>query len=91
MDATPICKMRLNPKWTPHRDGILSREFFKWLGHYNEEDHKKLILHVLGLSGESRVFRYPKVTVKQTSKVLEDCYSAKEWLERHKRKIIVRR
>ena len=32
VDATPICKMRLNPRWTPHRDGILSREFFKWLG-----------------------------------------------------------
>ena len=91
MDATPICKMRLNPKWTPHRDGILSREFFKWLGNCNEEDHKKLILHVLGRSGESRAFGYPKVIVKQTSKVLEDCYSAKEWLERWKHKIIVRR
>ena len=43
LDASPICKMRLNPKWTPHGDGILSREFFKWLGNYNEEDHKKLI------------------------------------------------
>ena len=49
VDATPICKMRLNPKWTPHRDGILSREFFKWLRNYDEEDHKKLILHILGL------------------------------------------
>ena len=29
IDATPICKMRLNPRWTPHKDGILSREFFK--------------------------------------------------------------
>ena len=64
VDATPICKMRLNPKWTPHRDGILSREFFKWLGNCEEEDHKKLILHVLGRSGESRAFGYPKVTVK---------------------------
>ena len=91
VDATSICKMRLNPRWTPHRDGILSREFFKWLGNCNEEDHRKLILHVLGWSGESRVLGYPKVTVKQTSRVLEDCYSAKEWLERRKRKIIVRR
>ena len=91
MDATTICKMRLNPKWTPHRDGILSCEFFKWLGNCDEEDHKKLILHVFGHSGESRAFGYPKVTAKQTSKVLEDCYSAKEWLERRKRKIIVRR
>ena len=91
VDATPICKMRVNLKWIPHRDGILSREFFKWLGNCDEEDHKKLILHVLGRSGENRVFGYRKVTVKQRSKVLEDCYSAKEWLERRKRKIIVRR
>ena len=56
VDATPICKIRLNPKWTPQRDGILSLEFFKWLGNCDEEDHKKLILHILGRSGESRVF-----------------------------------
>ena len=91
VDTTPIYKMRLNPKWTPYRDGILSREFFKWLGNYNEEDHKKLILHVLGRSGESRIFGCLKVIVKQTSKVLKDCCSAKEWLERRKRKIIIRR
>ena len=64
VDATPICKMRLNPRWTPHRDGILSREFFKWLGNCNKEDHRKLILHILGQSGESRVLGYPKVTIK---------------------------
>ena len=91
VDATPFCKMRLNPRWTPHTDGILSREFFKWLGNCDEEDHRKLILHVLGRSGKSRVLGYPKVTVKQTSRVLEYCYSAKEWLERQKRKLIVRR
>ena len=90
MDTTPICKMRLNPKWTPHRDGILSCEFFKWLGNCDKEDHKKLILHVVTRSEESRIFGYPKIIVKQTSKVLEDCYSMKEWLERRKRKIIVR-
>ena len=64
VDATPICKIHLNPKWTPHRDGILSCEFFKWLGNYDKEDHKKLILHILGRSRESRVLGYPKVTVK---------------------------
>ena len=91
IDATLICKMSLNPRWTPHRDGILSHEFFKWLGNCDEEDHMKLILHILGRFGDSRVFWYPKVTVKQTSRVLKDCYSAKEWLERRKRKIIIRR
>ena len=91
VDATPICKMRLNPRWTPQRDGILSREFFKWLGNCNEEDHRKLILHILRWSRESRGLGYPKVVVKQASRVLKDCYSAKEWLEWRKRKIIVRR
>ena len=91
VDATPIYKMCLNPKWTPHRDGILSCEFFKWLGNYDKEDHRKLILHILEQSGESLVLGYPKVIVKQTSRVLEDCYSTKEWLERQKSKIIVRR
>ena len=90
VDATPICKMHLNPKWTPHKDGILSQEFFKWFGNYDKEDHKKLILYILGRLGESRIFGYPKVTIKQTSKVLKDCYSAKEWFERRKKKIIVR-
>ena len=64
VDTTPICKMRLNLKRTPHRDGILSREFFKWLGNCDEEDHNKLILHILGRSGESRILGYPKVIVK---------------------------
>ena len=90
VDVTPMCKMLLNPKWTLHKDGIMSREFFKWLGNCDEEDHKKLILHILGRSWESWIFGYPKVTVKQTSRVLKDCYSAKEWLERWKKKIIVR-
>ena len=90
IDATLICKMHLNLKWTPHRVGILSLEFFKWLGNCDEEDHKKLILHNLGHSWERRVLRYPKVTVKQTSRVLKDCFSAKKWMERRQRKIIVR-
>ena len=47
-----------------HRDGILSCEFFKWLGNCDEEDHKKLIQHILGRSGESRILGYPKVIVK---------------------------
>ena len=81
LDTTPIYKMRLNLKWTLHRDGILSCEFFKWLGNCNEMDHKKLIQHIFGRLEEKRIFTYPGVTVKQTSRVLKDCYSAKEWLE----------
>ena len=69
----------------------MRREFFKWLGNCDEEDHRKLILHLLNQSGMKRSFSYPKVTIKQPSKVLESCYSTKEWLERRKRKALVKR
>ena len=83
--------MKLNSRWVLQTDGILSREFFKWLGNCDEEDHRKLILHLLNRSGTKRSFPYPKVTIKKPSKVLESCYSTKEWLERQKRKALVKR
>ena len=83
--------MKLNSRWVPQKDGILSREFFKWLGNCDEEDHQKLILHLLNRSRMKHTFSYPKVTLKQPSKVLESCYSAKEWLERQQRKALVKR
>ena len=57
VDATPICKMRLNLKWTPHRDGILSHEFFKWLGKCDEEDptHPQAVWGEPGPQGCSRI------------------------------------
>ena len=91
LDPETCKKMKLNSRWVPQKDGILSREFFKWLGNSDEEDHRKLILHLLNRSGTKRSFPYPMVTIKQPSKVLESCYSAKEWLERWKRKALVKR
>ena len=91
LEASPIEKMRLNLKWTLHKDGILNWEFFKWLNNCNEEDYKKLILHLLSRFGKKQIFEYSMVTMKQTSKVIKDFYSAKEWLEHPKRKRIVRR
>lgn len=72
-ETSPPEERRSNPKWIPHKDGILNREFFKWLPNCDEEDHKKLVRHLLCRSGEKRFFSYPKVTVKKTSKLLEDC------------------
>ena len=91
LDPETCKKMKLNSRWVLKKDGILSREFFKWLGNCDEEDHRKLILHLLNRSGTKRSFPYPKVTIKQPSKVLESCCSAKEWLERRKRKALVKR
>ncbi|KAG0594754.1 hypothetical protein M758_UG106300, partial [Ceratodon purpureus] len=69
-------------------DGTLPREFFKWLGNLTEADHQKLCKHILHKSGPSRKYTYPKVTIKQNTSVLEDCYSVKEWAERRKRKAV---
>ena len=61
------------------------------LDNCNKEDHRKLCLHLLHRLGLKRTLRYSKVTIKQTSKVLKDCYSTREWLERRKRKALVKK
>ena len=91
MDLETCEKMKLNSRWIPQKDRILNREFFKWLGNCDEEDHCKLYLHFLHRSGPKSTLRYPKVTIKQTSKVLKDCYSAREWLEQRKKKVLVKK
>ena len=77
LDSTSLRKIKENYKWIPHKDGILNREFFKWLGSYNKEDHMELILHLLNHLEEKHSSTYPKVTIKWTSKVLDECYPAK--------------
>ncbi|KAG0574643.1 hypothetical protein KC19_VG279300 [Ceratodon purpureus] len=74
--------------FVPDKDGTLPREFFKWLGNLTEADHQKMCKHILHESGPSRKYTYPKVTIKQNTSVLEDCYSVKEWAERRKRKAV---
>ena len=91
VDPETCEKMKLNSRWIPQKDRILNREFFKWLGNCDEEDHRKLCLHLLHCSGPMRTLRYPRVTIKQTSKVLKDCYSAREWLGGRKRKALVKK
>ena len=41
LNSNSIVKMHLNLKWTPHKDGILNQEFFKWLSNCDKVDHKK--------------------------------------------------
>ena len=77
--------------WKPERDGQLNREFFKFMGNMSTEDHRKLALHLLNRSGDARRHTYPKVTMKKVSSVLESCYSSKDWIERRKRKQLVRK
>ena len=70
---------------------MLSREYFKWLGNLSLQDLERLAKHLLNQYGEKRKFPYPKMTIKSISSVLESCYSTKEWVERRKRKQLVKR
>lgn len=70
---------------------MLSREYFKWLGNLSLNDLERLAKHLLNQSGEKRKFSYPKVTIKSISSVLESCYSTKDWVERRKRKQLVKK
>ncbi len=91
VDTNPLRKFKETVRWKPEKDGVLSREFFKWLGNLTEADHVRMILHLLNRSGPKRTFKWPKVVIKQPSTVLESCYSVGEWIERRKRKHLVRR
>nr|PNR49410.1 hypothetical protein PHYPA_011306 [Physcomitrium patens] len=70
---------------------MLSREYFKWLGNLSLNDLERLAKHLLNQSGEKRKFLYPKVTIKSISSVLESCYSTKDWVEKRKRKQLVKK
>ena len=70
---------------------MLSREYFKWLGNLSLQDLERLAKHLLNQSGEKWKFPYPKVTIKSISFVLESCYNTKDWVERRKKKQLVKR
>jgi hypothetical protein len=90
-ETNPLKKFKENKSWRPEKEGILNQEFFKWLENLTEADHRKFCKYILNRSGDSHVYAYPKVTMKTISSVLIGCYSAKDWIERRKRKQLVRR
>lgn len=90
VDTKDLSKFKDNINFEPEKDGVLTREFFKFLGNLSEEDHAKMCKHILNRSGASRRYNYPKVVIRQPSTVVEDCYSVKEWIERRKRKATAR-
>ena len=55
------------------------------------EDLAKLARHILNVENPKWNCGYPKVTIKAISSVLERCYSTKEWVERRKRKHLVKK
>ena len=50
-----------------------------------------MILHILNRSGRNRSFKWPKVVVKQPTSILESSSTVRGWIERRKRKHLVRR
>jgi hypothetical protein len=90
-ETNPLKQFKENKAWRPEKDGVLNREFFKWLGNLSEADHRRFCEHLLRRSGDKYTYTYPKVTMKTIHSVLIGCYSAKDWIERRKRKQLVRR
>ena len=90
-ETNPLKQFKMNKSWRPEKDGVLNREFFKWLGNRTEVDHHRFCKYLLRRSGNSYKYLYPKVTIKTISSVLIGCYSAKDWIEQRKRKQLVRR
>ena len=91
MDPDSGKKFKELTSWNAERHGVISPEFFKWLGNLNEAQLKRLAEHLLNKPDLKREEAYPKVTMKKLSGVHPNCYSAKDWLELCKRKTIVKR
>ena len=90
VDSKELTKFKDHKNFEPEKDGVLTQEFFKFLGNLSEADHAKLCRHILNRSGPSRKLPHPKVVVKQPMTVVENCYSVKEWIEHLKKKVMVR-
>jgi hypothetical protein len=90
IDPESLLPFKDSKNWDGEKDGVLSREFFKWLGNTSENNLKRLALHILNRTPR-RLHPHPKVTVKKIAGVVIDCMSAKDWLERNKRKQAVRK
>ena len=82
VDLKELTKFKDHKNFKPEKDGVLTREFFKFLGNLFEADHAKLCRHILNCSSLFQKFLHLKVVVKQPTIVIEDCYSVKEWIER---------
>ena len=87
VDSKELTKFKDHKNFEPKKDGVLTREFFKFLGNLFEVDHAKLCRHILNCLGPSWKLLHPKVVVKQTTIVVEDCYSLKEWIKCKKKKV----
>ena len=54
VDSKELTKFKDHKNFEPEKDGVLTREFFKFLSNLSEADHAKLCRHILNQSGPSR-------------------------------------
>jgi hypothetical protein len=52
-EMNPLKKFKENKSWRPKKDGVLNREFFKWLGNQSEAHHRKFCKHILNKLGDN--------------------------------------
>ena len=90
VDSKELTKFKDHKNFELEKDGVLTWEFFKFLGNLSEADYTKLCRHILNRSGPSRKLPHSKVVVKQPTTVVKDCYLVKEWIERRKKKVTAR-
>ena len=51
VDSNELTKFKDHKNFEPEKDGVLTREFFKFLGNLSEADHAKLCRHILNRLG----------------------------------------
>ena len=90
VDSKELTKFKDHKNFEPEKDGVLTREFFKFLENLSEADHAKLCRHILNRSGPSWKLPHLKFVVKQPMTVVKDYYSVKEWIEHRKKKATAR-
>ena len=78
-------KFNARPNWNPE-SCMLTRKFFKFLGNLSYQELGKLAKYILNIPYTKRKHAYPKVTIKEITKVLDGHYTTKDWVERRKRK-----
>jgi hypothetical protein len=83
-----LAKFNQEKNFKVTKNFTLACEFFKHLGHFIDEDLKVFVQHLLGKTPD-RTCSYPKVTVHKTSKLHRTHYSAAEWVEHRKKKLVV--
>ena len=84
VNSKELTKFKDHKNFKPEKDGVFTREFFKFLSNLSKADHAKLCRHIFNCSGPSRKLLHPNVVVNHPTIMVEDYYSMKEWIERWK-------